>query len=497
MPFRFGKQDVQAPANGPLKPGFRAALRSDGVYELLVYEEIGENWWDGSGITAKGFKQELDGGGTYARIALRINSPGGDAFEGVGILNMLRAQGKPIDVYVDGLAASAASIIAMAGDTITMGSGAMMMIHNAWGMTVGNAAEHQKQVNALSAIDLSIAQAYADRTGQKLEDVKAMMDAETWMGAAECIAKGFATGKSNVASGEAMDMARGFQALKRYSKVPKELKADGDAPTEEKCACDCQNCKDGDCENCANAACGDENCEDCPIQKAAKAQSNQETVPPEALPSGALDWFLNQSRAVDFKRPDGSVISLRRCGSAVLNLAPAGEGKPAVARVTGLLAPYNAVSSDLGGFVEVYQPGCFNRWLAVDDPRVLSNHNIDHVLGRVSAGTARFWDEADGLHYEADLPDTQAARDLKVSMERGDIKESSAAFYILDSIWENRSGVRTRVVKEARLVEGSPHSFAAYPDSTARSESSELSQSAEAVIELEHQGARLRLLKIA
>jgi HK97 family phage prohead protease len=125
---------------------------------------------------------------------------------------------------------------------------------------------------------------------------------------------------------------------------------------------------------------------------------------------------------------------------------------------------------------------------------VLFNHNIDAVLGRKSAGTARFWEDAAGLHYEADLPDTQAARDLKVSLERGDIKESSAAFYILESTWENRSGIRTRVIQEARLVEGSPHSFAAYGDSTAQAEPP---QDPVADHDLEHYGARLQLLKIA
>jgi HK97 family phage prohead protease len=483
--------------------GFRAALRQDGVYELLVYDDIGQNWW-GEGITAKGFKQELDQAGMYTSIALRINSPGGDAFEGVAILNMLKAQGKPIFVYIDGLAASAASIIAMAGDAISMGSGAVMMIHNAWGGTVGNAADHQKQVNALNAIDGAIAQTYADRTGQKLEDVRAMMDAETWMGADDCIERGFATAKANTPPSEAaraLNLARGFQALKWFDKVPPVFQADGnEEDADEECRCECEACKDGDCANCSNVDCADAHCVDCPMQETAKASigrrwTNERAAIAALAHQAQTGWA---DRAIVSAAGKMEILAVRRFGSAVLNLAPA-EGVSSVkAQVSGVLAPYNAASSDLGGFQEVYQPGCFNKWLAQDDPRVLFNHNIDCVLGRKSAGTARFWEEPDGLHFEADLPDTQAARDLRVSLARRDIKESSAAFYILDHAWENRSGVRTRVVKEARLVEGSPHSFAAYPNSTAQPGGEESpAQDSTADHELECYGARLQLLRIA
>lgn len=138
-------------------------------------------------------------------------------------------------------------------------------------------------------------------------------------------------------------------------------------------------------------------------------------------------------------------------------------------RVTGVLAPYNSLSSDLGGFKEIYSPGCFAASLrdGSEDPRVLFNHDIGAVLGRMSNGTARFWEEADGLHYEADLPDTQAGRDVRTLVERGDIRESSAAFYITKQHPEQRGGWKVRVIEEARLVEGGPHSFAAYDRSTA------------------------------
>lgn len=491
------------------KPFFRAAVRNAstggaGVLEMMVYEQIGENWWTGEGITAKNVKQTVDRmNGAFSRVMLRINSPGGDAFEGVAILNLLRSLGKPIDVCVDGIAASAASIIAMAGDTITMGSGAMMMIHNAWSMVAGNAAALTKEAETLAAIDTSIAQTYVDRTGQELSAVKAMMDAETWMGADECIEKGFATGKSAPNRAEdserALNMARGFKALTRFTRVPSALKpvaAEQAAATA--CECDCQNCRDGECENCSAADCQDENCENCPMQ-AERAAATDRRQSSERQIINQLVARLDLVPGADHHIVADAhveVLAVRRSLATitVLNLAPAADGSAAVARVAGIVAPYGSPSGDLGGFEEVYQQGCFDKFLGTDDPRVLAFHNPESVLGRKSAGTARFWSDAAGLHYEADLPDTQVARDLRVSMERGDVRESSAAFYITDYAWENRGGVRTRVIKEARLVEASPYSFPAYPDSTAASEEA---PQASADHELEHLGARLQLLKIA
>lgn len=460
-----------------VKPFFRASVRgaanaegaADDVLELMVYKQIGEDF-SGRGITAGEFKDQIDQVGPFSRIAMHINSPGGDAFEGVAILNLLRGLGKPVDVHVDGIAASAASIIAMAGDTISMGSGAMMMIHNAWTITAGNADELTKEASTLRAIDASIAKVYVDRTGQEFDAVKAMMDAETWMDADACMALGFATGKSNGNDeGAALNMARGFKALTKFARVPENLKAAEETSVEDR-----------------------------------TLVITEELFSSLSIPAMFARMSAQQMDGCEVKLSTGPILALRRSGSAVLNLASVGEGSAKVARVTGVLAPYNSVSSDLGGFQEVYQPGCFNKWLAADDPRVLFNHNIDCVLGRQSAGTARFWEEPDGLHYDADLPDTQAGRDLRVSMQRGDIKESSAAFYITDYAWENRGGVRTRIIKEARLVEGSPHSFAAYSESTAKPAEVPQAVATQPVTnlavdghELELLGARLLLLKVA
>ena len=494
------------------KPFFRAALRNDGTYELLVYEEIGDDWWTGGGITAKSFKQQLDSAtGPYSQILLRINSPGGDAFEGVAILNMLRATGKKIRVCVDGLAASAASIIAMSGDEIEMGDGAMMMIHNAWSICVGPASDMQKQANALNAIDDSTAQVYSNKTGLKKAELLDMMGAETWLTAADCVKQGFATAKAAKRGAELPDMPepvamarQGFRkALASFRNVPAQFRdadcaraqnapraGETEQPDEDACLCSCKACKDSDCTNCTDTTCNDKNCQDCPMQE--ERESNRGWIP-------YLFTLLGIGRpAPEVGFANGAhvenILAMRR-GSCVLNLAPRSEGGAVIPRVKGLLAPYKSLSGDLGGFVEEYQPGCFAEFLKRDDPRVLYNHNIDSILGRKSAGTARFWEEADGLHYEADLPDTQAGRDVRVLLERGDIKEASAAFYIYQYRWEQRGDTRVRVIEKARLVEGSPHTFAAYGSATAEPEQvPEPAAAVEANYELELLGARLRLL---
>lgn len=277
---------------------FRAALRDDGVLEIVIYETIGEDWWSGGGVTSKSVKAQLDSAGNYSRILVRINSPGGDAFEGIGIYNVLRAAKKPIDVCVDAIAASAASVIAMAGDTITMGPNCMMMIHNAWGMCMGEGAEMRKMADTLDAISVSIAQTYVSRTGKPLDEVTALMDAETWLTAQECVEQGFATNiveePDRSAAVAALAQARQFKALGRMKHVPAQLKADPPPPeatqkapppappTENPaaaasaappradngngCACGCPGCKDGDCSTCDDPECDDPNCDGCPMQ---------------------------------------------------------------------------------------------------------------------------------------------------------------------------------------------------------------------------------------
>jgi ATP-dependent protease ClpP protease subunit len=167
------------------------AEASGTALSLEVYDIIGADIF-GDGITAEAISEALRTN-TYDSITLRVNSPGGDAFEGVAIYNLLKNNGKPVNVYVDGLAASAASIICMAGDTITMGEASMMMIHNAIGMAYGNADDLRSLADTLDKVTESIADVYVNRTKNKKSDVLDMMTAETWMTAKEAVKNGFAT----------------------------------------------------------------------------------------------------------------------------------------------------------------------------------------------------------------------------------------------------------------------------------------------------------------
>lgn len=512
---------IAAGARGPasdMKPCFRAEVRTDGVLEVIIYDQIGEyeDWWSGEtiGIGAKTVKKKMDGM-EYKSILLRINSPGGDAFEGVAILNLLRSQNKPVTVKIDGLAASAASIIAMAGTSIEMGSGAMMMIHNAWGFCMGNTHEMAHYAASLAAIDKSIASIYVERSGVTLENVTAMMDAETWLGAEECIAQGFATGMQEAQAidpKKALAMASTFRAMAKFAKVPASLRPtnparadDGDDEVEDAaCECSCSHCADGECSECSASSCDDPNCTDCPMQD----------VPADASNRWRIDMMASTLRtraSYDVQvggRGVNRILALRKHGTSVVNLVEV-SGKP-MARITGVMAPYGVLSCDLGGFCEEFLPGAFADSLPTADAMILVNHDINAVLGRQGSGTARLHEESDGLHYEVDTPDTQASRDLQVLMQRGDIAGASSAFFIEKYHWEMRSGVRVRVIEKASLVEGGPHSLGAYGTASATIENpapvpveAEIDPPAAQPEEVEiHNSsqqyeARLRLLKMA
>lgn len=152
--------------------------------EILIYDEIG--FW---GVTAADFAAALKEAGS-GPVNVRINSPGGDVFDGLAIYNMILAHGD-VNTFVDGLAASAASYIAMGGNVVNMAESSQMMIHNAWGLTIGNQALHLKQAGVLAKIDGQLADIYASKTGKPVEDVAAMMASETWLTAKEAHADGF------------------------------------------------------------------------------------------------------------------------------------------------------------------------------------------------------------------------------------------------------------------------------------------------------------------
>lgn len=186
-----------------------------GVGEILIYDMIGRDWWTGEGVTAKDFDAELKALGPVSEIVLRVNSPGGDVFDGVAIHNMLKMHSAKITAHVDGIAASAASLIVMAADTIVMPANAFMLIHEprcaAWG-TVETLMAAAADLERMSA---TFANAYAERSGQAPEDVRALMAEDRLMDAEEAKSLGYADDV-----GEPVRMAASFD----MSRLPQEAR---------------------------------------------------------------------------------------------------------------------------------------------------------------------------------------------------------------------------------------------------------------------------------
>ena len=177
------------------KPGAKASgyrmLAKGARGEIYLYGPIGASFWS-DGIGAKQFADDLKALGNVSSIDVRINSEGGDVFDGRAIYNQLSQHKATKTVYVDGLAASIASLIAMAGDEIIMGDGAFMMIHQPWGVAVGNAPEMRRTADLLDSVNGTMIDTYAARTKQSRDEVSAWLAAETWMPAQDAVEKGFA-----------------------------------------------------------------------------------------------------------------------------------------------------------------------------------------------------------------------------------------------------------------------------------------------------------------
>ena len=169
--------------------------------ELYIYGDVegdGYDWWRDELLrretSAHAFREALAAHPDAKQIDLYINSYGGSVFEGTAIYNQLRRHGAHKTVHVDGFACSIASVIAMAGDEVVMPRNTLMMIHNAWMGAVGNAAELRKAAADLDVINAAGRQAYLSKAGEKLDEaaLTAMMDAETWLTAEECLRYGLA-----------------------------------------------------------------------------------------------------------------------------------------------------------------------------------------------------------------------------------------------------------------------------------------------------------------
>lgn len=193
------------------------AAAADDPNTITIFDVIGEDWWTGGGFTAKRMSAALRSIGKND-VTVQINSPGGDMFEGIAIYNLLREHPAKVTVQVMGWAASAASIIAMAGDDIRMGLGTFMMVHNAWGVVVGNRHDMREAATLFDGFDSAIVDIYMARTGQDRKPIEKLMDAETFMGPSDAVKNGFADAVDEGLSsneGETKNSDRGLMARRQ------------------------------------------------------------------------------------------------------------------------------------------------------------------------------------------------------------------------------------------------------------------------------------------
>ncbi|MDF7134926.1 ClpP-like prohead protease/major capsid protein fusion protein [Proteus mirabilis] len=175
--------------SGPVnqKSWFRMQAKEDQTADIYIYDEIG-----GWGISARRFTEDLISLGNLSHINLHIHSPGGEVFDGIAIYNQLKNHSATITVYIDGLAASMASVIAMVGDTVIMPKNAMMMIHKPWGLSWGDANDMREYADLLDKLENVLIPAYVAKTGKTTEEITAMLEQETWLDGDECVEHGFA-----------------------------------------------------------------------------------------------------------------------------------------------------------------------------------------------------------------------------------------------------------------------------------------------------------------
>lgn len=157
-----------------------------------IFGPIGDFFWDESAITTAQVVAALDELSPDQDVDVRINSPGGEVWEGVSIYNILKSAPQKINVKITGQAASISSIIAMAGDTVEMGTGATMMIHKAWGMAVGNELELREIADIMAAADSTMIDIYHAKTGMARDEITAMLHPDTYMSASKAVELGFA-----------------------------------------------------------------------------------------------------------------------------------------------------------------------------------------------------------------------------------------------------------------------------------------------------------------
>lgn len=196
---------------------FRIKAKGKSSADMYFYDVIG--MW---GISAQMVADALKNIGSVKTLNVNISSDGGDVFEGRAIYSQLMKyktqNSAEIKVYVDGLAASIASLLAMSGDEIHMPQGSFMMIHNAWGFAIGDAEEMRKTADLLDTLTNSIIDTYVSRTGGDRKEITQMVSDETWMDAQKCFDEGFCTHID-----EALQVAASVKNPEVFGNLPREL----------------------------------------------------------------------------------------------------------------------------------------------------------------------------------------------------------------------------------------------------------------------------------
>jgi len=208
----MGRLALKESAGSGEKRWYQIKALSEDEVEVYLYDEI--SMW---GVEAEQFIREINeiSAGT---INLRINSPGGNVFDGAAIFNALERHPSRIVTHIDGIAASMASVVALAGEEVKMAENAFFMIHNPWGLCIGNAADMRKEAEILEKICDSMIGTYSRRSGQDKKKIQLWLDDETWFSAEEAKDAGFV---SEIVSGPAVESK--FD-LSMYEKVPEKLK---------------------------------------------------------------------------------------------------------------------------------------------------------------------------------------------------------------------------------------------------------------------------------
>jgi ATP-dependent Clp protease protease subunit len=205
-------------------------MKADEVAEVLLYDTIGESFW-GDGISAKTFREQIKGVKAKT-LSLRINSPGGSVTEGAAMLAVLddwRAKaGRRIEVDVDGLAASAASVVMMAGNVVRVASNGLVMIHDPYTMVAGGAAEMRHTADLLDKVKGQILDTYLRRAKLSRDELSAAMEAETWYTGQEAVDAGLADSIAEQVSVAAFAGVRPLLAKMKFKNAP-ELPTDAAA----------------------------------------------------------------------------------------------------------------------------------------------------------------------------------------------------------------------------------------------------------------------------